>query len=386
MAGARCSRCRRPGARAGAGGAPYRERCLVDSASWRRISRRRTRRGCEGRAPEWVPLPVQYADYAIWQREFLGDPADPGSVMAAAAGLLAAGAGRGAGRAGAAGRPAPPGGAVLPRAAGAVRHHRRGACGAGGGAGARAGRTVFMAVQAAVAVLLARLGAGTTSRWGRRWPGGPIEALDDLVGFFVNTLVLRADLSGDPSFAELLGRVREADLAAFAHQDLPFEQLVEDAGPGTEPGPQPAVPGDADLPERRPPGLAAARPAACPPAAAGDRRRPGSTWSFHAWERGTRRAPGGLAGGLEYAADLFDAATAAGDRGAAGAGAGGGGRRPGSCGSARSRCWTRRSGSSWCTAWNDTAAAGAGGRRWPELFAAQAARTPDAVAVVLRGR
>ncbi|MEU3891392.1 amino acid adenylation domain-containing protein [Streptomyces sp. NPDC029041] len=261
----------------------------------------------QGRAPDFAPLPVQYADYTLWQRDVLGDERDPASTVArqsaywkeALAALpdeLQLPADRP--------RPAVPAhrGEAVFRTLDPVLHRQLLELARAGGA------SLFMVVQAALSAVLTRHGAGTDIPVGSPIAGRTDDALDDLVGFFVNTLVLRTDTSGDPTFRELLDRVRDFDLAAYANQDVPFEKLVEELSPGRSLSRHPlfqVLLALQNTPEAalELPGLTARHEVVTLGAAKFD-------LTFNLAERHTDGEPQGIDAVLEYSTDLFDEATA----------------------------------------------------------------------------
>ncbi|KJS57809.1 non-ribosomal peptide synthetase, partial [Streptomyces rubellomurinus] len=164
--------------------------------------------------------------------------------------------------------------------------------------------TLYMVAQAGLAALLTRLGAGEDLPIGGVVAGRTDEALDELVGFFVNTVVLRTDTSGDPTFRELLGRVRESDLAAFAHQDVPFERLVDAVGANRSLARHPLFQVMLVLQNTEQARFAFAD------LSADWRWVDAGVAKFDLSFELTEQAEGGLAGLLEYSSDLFDPETA----------------------------------------------------------------------------
>lgn len=227
----------------------------------------RARRG--GEAPSWAPLRVQYADYAAWQRTFLGDASGQESAIAAEQREYwtrkLAGLPEDTGL-----RPDFPRQPVPSGEGESVDFQIDSATRAKLGELCRElGITEFMLLQTAVAVVLHKAGGGVDIPLGTPVAGRTEAELDQLIGFFVNILVLRNDMDGNPTLRELLKRARETALAAYAHQDLPFDRVVDSVSPVRFAVAQPAVPG------RR------ARPGS-PVRHAGHRNRPrGRRWTRH---------------------------------------------------------------------------------------------------------
>jgi len=182
-----------------------------------------------GRPSPLPPLPVQYADFAVWQRIHLRDDVLADQLawwkerLAGAPPVLELPADR----------PRPPVQSFVGEVRAAiwsppfVESLR--------GLARREGGTLFLLLLAAFETLMTRLTGREDVIVGSPMANRPRPELEDLIGFFANTLVLRTDLSGDPPLREVIARVRETSLGAWEHQDLPFERLVEELRPRRDP-------------------------------------------------------------------------------------------------------------------------------------------------------
>ncbi|MFE0605852.1 amino acid adenylation domain-containing protein [Streptomyces sp. NPDC058892] len=330
----------------------------------------------DGHAPAWEPLPVQYADYTLWQQDVLGDESDPDSLaarqleywrkaLADMAQPLALPTDRPRPQ-----RTSSDGGLVQftiePKLLTAVEK-----------LAAEQDITVSMVMQSALAVLLHHLGCGDDVPLGAPIAGRTDEELRDLVGFFVNTWVLRVDLSGNPTFRGLLDRVRDRALAAYDNQDMPFERLVELLNPDRSIAYHPFF--QVMLAWQEPVGLLDFAGLA-----AETETLETGTAKFDLFFNMIPDRTGGAGVRLEYATDLFDRSTVESlgerfvrvlDQLAADAGRTIGGL---DVLGADERDLL-------LTSFNETAVA-VPELTVPELFEAQAARTPDAPALVCDGR
>jgi amino acid adenylation domain-containing protein len=250
----------------------------------------------EGRAPELPALPVQYADYAAWQRDLLtGELRDTQlrwwtERLAGLPDRLPLPTDRP--------RPARQGhaGGHVPLRLGASTVDRLRAVGAAENA------SLFMVLLAGFTALLGRCTGQDDVAVGTPVSSRPRPELEPLLGFFLNTLVLRTDLTGDPDFRELVRRVRTSTLDSFGNQEVPFEALVEQLRPARDLGGSPLVQvlftlEDTERVAARAGGLRLDwRPYGTPTAK--------FDLSLYLWRR-----PDGLAGALEYRTDLFEEAT-----------------------------------------------------------------------------
>ncbi len=180
--------------------------------------------------PDWPHLPVQYADYTLWQRHLLGKETDVTSAFTRQYAYWAEQlAGLPEQVTIPTDRPRP---AVASNAGDVIRLNLDADLHRHLSELARTtDTTVFMVLQASMAALMNRLGAGTDIPIGSGIAGRTDESLDDLIGLFVNSLVLRTNTARNPVFTDLLAQVRRTSLAAHAHQDIPFQYLVEKLNP-----------------------------------------------------------------------------------------------------------------------------------------------------------